>query len=260
MEEGVKSLERAFQIVEQVSVEKNGIGITELSVKLGMYKSTVHRVLNTLVHLGYVEQDRNTEKYKLGYRWLAVSSRLLNNLDIRKVAYPYLQDLADHTGEVIHLVVLDGHEVVYIEKVEGNQTIRMHSQIGKRVPVHCTGVGKAILAFLPPAALTKVLSGCEWHAHTPYTLKTENELLRHLEKVRKQGYAFDLEENELGISCAAAPIWDYTGKVAASISVSGPTTRMNKERLEDTAKLVREYGRKISVTLGYSNEFQTIEN
>jgi len=223
-----------------------------------MYKSTVHRVLNTLVHLGYVEQDRHTEKYKLGYKWLAVSSRLLSNLDIRKVAYPYLQELADHTGEVIHLVVLDGHEVVYIEKVEGTQTIRMHSQIGKRVPVHCTGVGKAILAYLPPATLKKVLSGCEWLAHTPHTLTTEDELLEHLKKVRELGYAFDLEENELGISCAAAPIWDYTGKVAASISVSGPTTRMQKERLEETAKLVREYGQKISVSLGYSKDFQVI--
>lgn len=257
MEEGVKSVERAFQILERVSLAKNGIGVTELANELKMYKSTIHRVLSTLSHLGYIEQDPETERYKLGYKLLEISSRLLGNLDIRREAMPFLQELADLTNEVVHLVVLNKGEVVYIEKVEGSETIRMHSRVGNRAPVHCTGVGKAILAYLPEDQVREIIRQYGLEPHTPNTLSTLPDLLADLKLIRERGYALDLEENELGITCVAAPIWDHTGAVVASISVSAPTIRMQPERIDQLAKQVRKIGYKISTRLGYQGHLQS---
>ncbi|MFC4767849.1 IclR family transcriptional regulator [Effusibacillus consociatus] len=254
MEEGVKSVERAFQILERVSLAKNGIGVTELAAELNMYKSTIHRVLTTLVNLGYIEQDPQTERYKLGFKLLEVSSRLLDSLDIRREAMPFLQELADWTNEVVHLVVLSKGQVVYIEKVEGTETIRMHSRVGHRAPVHCTGVGKAILAYLPEAQVREIIRQYGLEAHTRHTLSTLPDLLADLELVRQRGYALDLQENEMGITCVAAPIFDHTGAVVASVSVSAPTIRMQPERLEELAKEVRTIGLKISGRLGYRSQ------
>lgn len=254
MEEGLKSVERAFQILERVSLAKNGVGVTELATELNMYKSTIHRVLTTLTHLGYVEQNPETGRYKLGYKLLDISSRLLDNLDVRREAIPFLQELADETNEVVHLVVLNKGEVVYIEKVEGSETIRMHSRVGNRAPVHCTGVGKAILAYLPQEQVREIIRHYGLKPHTPYTLATIPDLMDNLDLIRKRGYALDLEENEIGISCIAVPIWDHTGAVVASISVSGPTIRMQPERLEQLADKVRDVGLRISQRLGYRPE------
>ncbi|MDB5084386.1 MAG: IclR family transcriptional regulator [Bacilli bacterium] len=254
MEEGIKSVERAFQILESVSLAKNGIGVTELANELKMYKSTIHRVLTTLVQSGYVEQDTDTGRYKLGYKLVEVSSRLLNNLDVRREALPYLQELAEYTNEVVHLVVMDQGQAVYIEKVEGSETIRMHSRVGTRAPVHCTGVGKAIIANLPFKQVREIIKTHGLARHTPNTYITEESLLEELQRVREQGYALDLEENEVGITCVAAPIWDHKGNVVASISVSGPTMRMQPERLRDLTKLVKKIGLKVSARLGFQDK------
>lgn len=251
MDEGLKSVERAFQILERVSLAKNGIGVTELATELNMYKSTIHRVLTTLTRLGYVEQNAETGRYKLGYKLLDISSRLLDSIDVRREALPFLQELADETNEVVHLVVLNKGEVVYIEKVEGSETIRMHSRVGNRAPVHCTGVGKAILAYLPEQQVREIIRHYGLHPHTPHTLSTLPDLMENLEQIRQLGYALDLEENEIGISCIAVPIWDHTGAVVASISVSGPTIRMQPERLQGLADKVRDVGLRISQRLGY---------
>jgi IclR family transcriptional regulator, KDG regulon repressor len=251
MEETIKSVERAFQVLEQVSFAKNGIGITDLANELKMHKSTVHRVLSTFVGGGYVEQDEETGRYKLGYKLLEISSRLLEHLDVRREAMRYLQELADLTNEVVHLVVLDHGQVVYIEKVEGSETIRMHSRVGTRAPVHCTGVGKAILAFLPESNVREIVRHYGLAVHTPHTLATEEALFADLRLIRERGYALDLEENELGITCVAAPICDHRGQVAAAISISGPTMRMEPERLAVLVEHVRVTGLKISTRLGY---------
>lgn len=254
MEEGLKSVERAFQILERVSLAKHGIGVTELATELKMYKSTIHRVLSTLVNLGYIEQDPTTERYKLGYKLLEVSSRLLGNLDLRREAMPFLQELADLTNEVVHLVVLNKGQVVYIEKVEGTETIRMHSRVGNLAPVHCTGVGKAILAFLPEAQVREIIRQYGLKPHTPHTLSTLEDLLADLNLIRERGYALDLEENEPGITCVAAPIFDHSGAVVAAISASAPTIRMQSDRLNQLAKEIRNVGCKISARLGYRKE------
>ncbi len=251
MNDGVKSVERAFEILERIGMAKNGIGVTELASELDMYKSTIHRVLTSLSSLGYVVKDGESGRYKLGYKLLEVSSRLLNNHDIRQVALPFLRELAEWTNEVVHLVVRDKGQVVYIEKVEGAETIRMHSQIGSRVPVHCTSVGKAILAHLPEEEVRGIIERYGLAKHTEHTIGDEAALFEHLQQVRQCGYALDLEENEIGITCVAAPVYNYKGEAIAAISVSGPTMRMPTERLESLSAQVREVGMRISTRLGF---------
>ncbi|CAB3394400.1 IclR family transcriptional regulator [Kyrpidia spormannii] len=250
-EDTVKSVDRALVILERVSRYKEGVGITELAAEVSMYKSTVHRLLTTLARRGYVEQDPETGRYKLGYAILDMASRLLGSLDLRREARPYLEELADYSHEVVHLVVLDHGEVVYIEKVEGDETIRMHSRVGARAPVHCTGVGKAILAYLPEEDVKSIVERHGLPAHTPYTITRWLDLRDELQRVKERGVAMDLEENELGIICVAAPIWDHTGRVCASLSISAPKMRMPEERIKDLADRVRRAGLAISARLGF---------
>ncbi|ASA96086.1 IclR family transcriptional regulator [Anoxybacillus flavithermus] len=247
----VKSVSRALQIVDMVSNYRHGVGVTEIAKQIGIHKSSVYRLLSTLVEHGYIEQDEETERYKLGYKFLEMSSKLLESIDLRKEAKPYLRELEQMTNEVVHLVVYDQGEVIYIEKLDGNETLRMHSKVGKRAPMHCTAVGKAILAHLPKHVVMDVLERKGLPPHTDYTI-TEREVLFHeLECVRKRGYALDLEENEYGIRCIAVPIFDHTKQVVAAVSVSGPTIRMTDERLEQLYVQMKKIGKQISERFGY---------
>ncbi len=247
----VKSVSRALDIIKLISWKKGGLGVTEIANQMDINKSSVYRILSTLVQYGYVEQDKGTERYKLGYQFLEVSSRLLESLDIRTEAKPFLQELEKETNEVIHLVVYDQGEVVYIEKLDGNEALRMHSKVGKRAPMHCTSVGKAILAYLPADSVQEILERKGLPVHTVKTITDKNVLAEELAEVKKKGIALDLEENENGITCIAVPIFDHLGKVAAAVSISGPTIRMNETRLVELQPRMIEIGKQISARLGF---------
>jgi IclR family transcriptional regulator, KDG regulon repressor len=247
----VKSVSRALHIIDIVSSEKDGLGVTEIAKQMDINKSSVYRILSTLVQYGYIEQDKETERYKLGYKFLDISSKLLESIDLRREAKPYLRELEKETNEVIHLVVYDQGEVIYIEKLEGTETLRMHSKVGKRAPMHCTGVGKAILAHLPLNVVLEIIERKGLPKHTDFTITDRDALLKELEKVKQKGYALDLEENEYGIRCIAVPIFDYSGNVVAAVSISGPTIRMTDERIEKLQERIRHIGRQISERLGY---------
>lgn len=247
----VKSVDKAFMLLEVVSEYPQGVSITELSARVAMYKSTVHRLLSTMLRRGYIEQDQRTGKYKLGYTVLDLGMRLLSSIDLRREALPFLQELAQETAEVVHLAFLDRGEVVYIEKVDSPNTIRMHSRVGKRVPVHATGLGKAILAFLPQEESRDIISRYGLPKLTEYTMTDKQQLLRSLVETRENGYAVDMEENELGVCCVAAPIIENTGRVAAACSVSGPSTRITAGRIRELIPLVKATGLRISERLGY---------
>lgn len=247
----VKSVSRTLDIITLVSSIKGGMGVTDISKQIDINKSSVYRILSTLVNYGYIEQDSETKRYKLGYKFLEVSSKLLESIDLRAEARPYLQKLENETNEVIHLVVSDQDEVVYIEKLEGNETLRMHSKVGKRAPMHCTSVGKAILAHWSSSVVLDILERKGMPMHTDKTITNKDALLQELIKVKQKGYALDLEENEYGITCIAVPILDHLGKVFAAISISGPTTRMTVERLDQLQERMLEIGKQISVRLGY---------
>jgi IclR family KDG regulon transcriptional repressor len=247
----VKSLDRALQIFEVLGSRRGGYGVTEISKEIGLNKTSVYRMLSTFVRHGYVEQDPETERYKLGYKILELSSALLEFIDLRTEAKPFLKELENLTNEVIHLVVYDRGEVVYIEKLEGNETLRMHSKVGTRAPMHCTGVGKVIMAYLPTSEVSKIMDRQELEKHTVHTIVDKEALHNQLTEIRTKGFAYDLEENEIGISCIAAPIFDHTGKVVAAVSISGPTMRMTVERLGELQGHITDICNKISVRLGY---------
>ncbi|OCL28592.1 IclR family transcriptional regulator [Orenia metallireducens] len=247
----VKAVDRSVNILEELANHEEGLGVTELANRLDIHKSSIHRLLSTLVYRGLVKQDPKTDNYKLGLKLFELGSRIFNDLEIREYAKPYLEELVVATDEAVHLVIMDQGEIVYIDKVESSKTIRMNSQIGKRVPVHCSAVGKAMLAYYPKARVDQIIKEQGLAKYTENTITDLKELKEHLTKIKEQGYAIDNVEHELGIRCVAAPIFNYSGKVVSSVSVSGPTIHVTKERVEELAKLVKDTAMKISSQLGY---------
>lgn len=247
----VQSLDRALAILEELSRHESGLGVTDIGSILGLHKSTVHRLLYTLMVRGYVEKDIETEKYRLGLKVVELGQIRLENTEIRAEARPYLVKLMEQTNETVHLCILENGEVVYIDKVESSNTVRMYSRIGRRAPMHCTGVGKAIAAFLGEEEVRRIVREKGLPRKTDTTITELDELLKHFEIIRKQGYAIDDEEHDYGIRCVAAPVRDYKGDVIASISVSGPSMRITKERINDLAAKVIETALNISKRLAY---------
>ncbi len=247
----VKSVDRALSIIQFISKEKEGLGVTELSSLLDINKSSVFKLLSTLVKHGFIEQDVETKKYRLGYKYLELSSILLESIDLRSEAKSFLKELEQLTNEVVHLVVYDQGEIVYIEKLEGNETLRTHSKIGRRAPIHCTSVGKVILAHLPEREMLALLDKYGLPQHTEHTIIDRDLFLEELKKVKDRGFAVEMEENEVGISCIAAPIFDHRGMIIAAVSISGPTIRMTNERLDELKQVITKIGEQISRRLGY---------
>ncbi len=249
----VQSVDRALRIVSLVSQNKDGLGVTELASYLELNKSSVFKLLSTLVSHGFIEQDEETKKYKLGYKYLELSAILLESIDIRSQARSFLEKLETLTNEVIHLVIYDQEELVYIEKLEGNETLRTHSKVGRRAPVHCTSVGKVILAHLSEEVVDSIIEKNGLPRHTDYTITNKETLLKELKKVQKQGYGVEVEENEQGISCIAAPIFDHRGNITAAVSISAPSIRLTESRLEELKPAIIQTGLNISKRLGYKS-------
>jgi DNA-binding IclR family transcriptional regulator len=247
----VQSVERAILILRCFTKEKPELRLREISEALGLNKSTVHGLLNTLKNYDFLQQDAETQKYRLGMAVLDISSRLLDSIDIRSAASPVIKELCDQTGETVHLVVLQGTDVIYIDKRESNQSIRLFTSIGTRYPAYATGVGKAILAYKPHEELGKHLPH-QLASLTANTITSHEIMASHLAEVRRCGYALDNEEILEGLSCVAAPIFDHDNVAIAAISIAGPTTRMNAERRPQLTAAVSSSARQISMRLGCS--------
>lgn len=252
MKEGkiVQSIERALSIIEELAKERDGIGVTELSRRVGLHKSTVHRILTVLLKFKYADKDLQSKKYRLGMKPLHLGGIILDRLDLRREARDLLKRLADEVNETVHLVVPDNDMGLYIDKIDSNQTFRMRSQIGWYVSLHATAVGKAILAYSSKDYVDRIISkGLK--AYTDKTITDPDTLLRHLEEVRSKGYAVDDEENEPGVRCVAAPIFDHRGKVIAALSISGSVLTITAERIPYLAQKVMEYASAISRRMGW---------
>lgn len=249
----VQSVDRTITILEELAKFKNGCGVTTLANRIGLHKSTTHRLLTTLMHRGYVKKDWDTDNYKLGTKLLLLASAILDSLDLRLIARPYIQELSNRTSEVVHLAILDGEEAVYIDKVESgrNQSIRMYSQIGKRVPLHCTGVGKVLLSSMDFERVKTIVKESDMIKYTSNTIDNYKDLEVELRRIREQGHGFDEIEHEEGIRCIAAPILDRYGNVIASISIAGPTIYVTKERLPELIDEISKTAKDISYQLGY---------
>ena len=258
MEQGnVQSIERAFFIIESLSKSPEGLPLISISEAVGLHKSTVHRMLSSLSSLGYVERVSANGNYKLSLKMFEVSSRIVNGLDIYTAAKPHLDELSRLTNEAVHLVVRDGTEIIYIYKVDfSSGSVRMSSRIGLRAPMYCTAVGKCILAFLPPDEVADIWNKSNIVALTENTIVTLDVLTAQQADIKKSGYAFDNEENEHGVRCIAAPVFDYSGNVVGAFSVSVPTVRINDQKIAEFLPHILCTMEKISKEMGYHSNNQ----
>ena len=247
----VQSVDRTLTLLEVLSDYSDGLGITEISDLVGLHKSTVHRLLSTLIYKGYVVQDEESSKYKITFKLFELGSKKVHKLDLLKISRPYTKMLMESVNEVVHLIIREETDIVYIDKVEANNTISMASRIGKRNPLYCTATGKAILAFLPEDEVLKVWNSSKIVKLTKNTNIDFILFKKELQEVKKNGYAIDDEENEMGVKCVGAPIFNMSGDVVAAISVTGPVTRITNDKIDFISKEVIKTTNLISKEMGY---------
>ena len=247
----VQTVDKAAQILYALAQEPSGVGVTDLARRVRVNPSTVYRILSTLCMHHLVEQDPVTSAYRLGLGVLRLSSTILQSMELRRAARPVMERLRDETGETVNLMVLDGTTGVYVESVESHQSVRKVVHVGTVEALHCSAVGKAILAFLEESRLEEILArGLQ--RFTPNTITSADALKDHLAVVRGRGYAIDDEEGEVGTRCVGAPIFGLDGRVTAALSVSGPSFRLTRERLELFSRPTVEAAARISAQIGYA--------
>jgi len=246
---GVQSINRILNILEILAENTDGLLITALSKEAGLHVSTVHRLLKTLKKRDYIEQAEATGKYSLGLKLFEIGIKKLESIDLRQLAKPLMVELANITKETVHLVVLAKDEGVYIDKVEAQGAIRLHSQIGWRLPLHATATGKTFLAHLPKENVIKIIKEKGQSFYTKNTIIDLPALKKELEKIKLQGYSLDKEEYQDGVHSIAVPIKNHTGEVIAAMSLSAPVNQLRIDK--KPINLLKEYGLKISKQLGY---------
>lgn len=236
-EYSVKSLARAMKVLECFSVQQPELGVTEIAKMLGMQKSTICNILSTFQKCGYVVQDMQTNKYHLGTKILHLSYIVNHHLGLRDIFLPYLHKIAEETHEVCYFGILNNNEVLYIEAVYPSTNQQTRNILGERAPLYCTGLGKAMLSFMPPSEAEKIIGG-ELKAFTNFTLCDPNLLRSDLEEIRLTGYAVDNMEHEFGVRCVAVPIFGASGDVKAAVSVSGPSPRFDRTTIVRHAEVI----------------------
>ena len=247
----LSSVRNAARVLREFAHGDREIGVTELSRRLGIGKSTAHRLLNTLAEERLLEQDPHTGAYRLGLLMYELGASVALHTDLHEACSPVLDQLRNATRETVQVAVLDGREVVYVERRESPQTLRLFGRVGHRNWAHCTSTGKLLLAYLPESELEGILRGWMMVRRTPYTVTDPRALRTLLETVRKQGYAENVSESELGVASVAAPIRNARGEVIASVSVAGPVQRLGTESLRRFARPAVDAGIAISRRLGY---------
>jgi len=255
LEYKVKSVDRALGLLDVMAREKKELELVELSRKANINTTTLYRLLQTLKSRGFVVEDSHRGKYRLGLKLVELGHAVVEQIQLRKIALPFLEELMQKTGETANLVILDEGEAIYIEKVESPASLRMFHRIGKQAPAHATGVGKVLLASLSSDKVEEIIRKKGLARLTENTITSPEMLQQELEKIRKQGYAIDDEECEVGAKCLAAPIKDYTNQVVAAVSISGPSVRLTEEKLEKLVDVVKETAYKISQKIGYRGTF-----
>jgi DNA-binding IclR family transcriptional regulator len=244
------SVTNAARLLKQFSSREREFGVSELARRLDIGKSTVHRLLVTLANEHLLEQDPITGKYRLGLAMHDLGAAVATHLDLHEAVIPPMELLRNATNESVQVGVLDGREVVYIERLDSAQTLRLFLEIGRRNDAHSTSTGKCLLAFLPEVELERLLDGWRLNAHTERTITDMATFRKELKVTRQRGYAQNLHESELGVLSVAAPIRDLTGRVVAAMSVVGPEMRM-EPALPAIAPVVLEATADASRRLGY---------
>jgi DNA-binding IclR family transcriptional regulator len=250
-ESRIQSVARALSIVDALAEAGGELALNEIALRLKLPKSTAHGLISTLKDYGYIEQSSFTGKYRLGTRIFEVGSIVAQGWEVRSVAAPFIEQLLEELGETVHLVILDKFEVLYIDKREKRGALRIASQVGMRLPAHCTGVGKVLMAHLAPEERRELVKRKGLARFTRNTLTDPDALESELAKVRKQGYAIDNEEIMDSLRCVAAPIRNQTGEVISALSLSGPVSRLKGDTFDRAVQRVTETAEAISASLGY---------
>lgn len=249
----VQSVGRALELLTYIAGSPSGISLSRLSEGTGMNMSTAHRLLGTLIAYGYVYQNALTKEYCLGTQSFRLGQAAASNMDLRVHAMDSMRELSERTNEVCNLALLRDELAVYIAQVQAEErAIQMFTRLGAAVPLYCTGVGKVMLAYMPPEIVENYLMKTTFQARTVSTITNPLRMRQELSRIHDVGYAVDNEENEEGVRCVAAPIFQADRTITAAVSISAPSGRFPLSRTDELGALVREAGLNISLRLGYA--------
>jgi len=256
--EGLSSVRNAARLLCAFTPADRDLGVSELAARLGLAKSTIHRLLSTLALEGLIERDPVSGRYRLGLKLYELGTIAADHLDLHEVVAGPIDDLRNRTGETVHVAILDGPEVVYIARRESPHTLRLFLRVGHRNHAHCTSTGKVLLAFLPATERAAILDGRELPAHTKYTITDRTKLDAELDAIRRRGWAENINESELGVHSVAAPIRDASGRVVAAISAAGPAPRFTPDVMRRVAAETVRAADTISTRLGWTGRDSAI--
>ncbi len=245
----IQVIDRLARLLDAIAANNNPVSLKVLSAETGLHPSTAFRILASLAEHGFVERS-SSGHYRLGVKLLQLGSRVQGRLDIRREARPIMEWLRNETGETVNLIVREGDEVVYVERVVPNRMMRVEQMIGGRAPLHVTAVGKLFLAEGGAEACLEYAARTGLPSCTPHSITDPTALWRSVKNALQQGYALDDQEAELGVGCIGVPIRDSTNHIVAGISVSAPIER----RREVWVTLIRQAGEKLSTRLGFHPE------
>ena len=252
--ERIKSIDKALDILEFLSKNEQEIGISEISKKLNMGLSTVHRILFTLKSRGYVIQNQKTIKYRLGIKLFELGCKVQNSKNLIKIVKPYLRELSRITNETVNLAILEGKDVVYLDTIESTKALRTGIVPGTRTVAHCTALGKVILAHLPNSEFVQLYRNDDnMISLTKNSISSKDELKKELIKAKENGYALDREESIEGINCVGAPILNGQGEPVAAISITGPASRFTMDKIANAKNELIMLSKEISTNLYHNN-------
>ncbi|ERM58148.1 DNA-binding transcriptional regulator KdgR [Vibrio cyclitrophicus] len=250
--EAVSSVLKVFNILESLGEQKE-IGVSDLSQRLMMSKATTYRFLQTMKMLGYVSQQGEADRYSLTLKMFELGSKSLEWVDMITIAEKEMRVISEETNETIHLGALDHGSIIYIHKIDSSFALRMHSRVGRRNPLHTTAIGKVLLAERDEEFVRTQLADAEFVKSTKNTLENVDQLVDELKAVKLQHFGEDNEEQEPGLRCIAAPVYDRFGTVIAGVSISFPTIRFDEEKKAHYVELLHNAGRNISKQLGFND-------
>lgn len=247
----VPSVHRALRLLEILSEIPSGVRLSELARRTGWPKSSIHNILATLADDDFITQDRESRRYRMTLKLFTIGGSVVEGIDIREVAYPHLLSLAEATGETVNLGILDGAQSIYVDTIPGPSAIRANTWPGKRLPIHSTALGKALVAEFSREELEGIIEETGLQPSTANTITNLNDLMDELKRVRELGYAVDDEEDEIGMRCVGVPVKDYREHTVAAVSVTGLASRMPLEQIPEFAQIVAKTADVISKELGH---------
>jgi IclR family transcriptional regulator, pca regulon regulatory protein len=251
----IESLSRGFIILSVLSESKAPLSLTEIAREAGLSRSTVQRFVYTMESLGLLVRNDTDKAFRLGPKMISMALYIAQNLDVNKVALPYMREAASETGESVGLGLLSGKEIIYANVVKTRHLLSIEMRIGDRFPVYCTSLGRVFLASLPETQMETILETTELKPLTPHTITEKARLRAELDRVRQQGFSVNDQETHLGLRSVAAPVRSALGEVIAAVNIIAPTIRASREDIEATLALrIMETAAKVSEVMGYRSQ------